>query len=216
MSPRRYAFGTALDDLAMILAELGIERAAWLGYSMGGRLALGMGIRHADLVSALVLESATPGIADVAQRASRRDDDEALACRIERDGVPAFVAEWEQRPLWATQRALSSRVRERQRRLRLLNRPRGLANSLRRMGQGAQPSYWDRLGAVESPALLLAGSEDAKFAGIAADMRALMPRATLSLVPEVGHAVHLESPGFYCDNVLAFLARSSDLATAHR
>ena len=62
MDPSRYAFEQALHDLAEVTAQLGIARASWLGYSMGGRLALGMAVDYPDRVSSLILESATAGI----------------------------------------------------------------------------------------------------------------------------------------------------------
>jgi 2-succinyl-6-hydroxy-2,4-cyclohexadiene-1-carboxylate synthase len=215
-TPDRYGFDLALGDLAAIAAQLGIAQAAWLGYSMGGRLALGLALRHPELVSSLILVSATPGIADAAERAARRIADEELARHIERVGVADFVAEWERRPMWRSQQTLSAPVLERQRQLRLLNTPRALANSLRGMGQGAQPSLWDRLGAIEFPTLLIAGTEDAKFAGIAADMSDAFGDARLVLAQDAGHAVHLEAPDFYAEHVLTFLTESCDFAAAHR
>src|SRR5690606_37931774 len=60
----RYRMARAVDDLAALLRALGFERAAWLGYSLGGRVALQVAVRRPDVVSALVLEGATPGLAD--------------------------------------------------------------------------------------------------------------------------------------------------------
>src|SRR3954451_6685790 len=42
---------------------------AWLGYSMGGRIALHVALAHPDDVSRLVLVGATPGIVDPIDRA---------------------------------------------------------------------------------------------------------------------------------------------------
>lgn len=206
-SIERYCFDRALDAIANAVTRLGIARSAWLGYSMGGRLALGMAFRHPDAVSALILESATPGVLSPSERAERERADRALAERIERDGIEAFVREWEALPMWESQRALPERVRQRQTAQRLRNRPVGLANSLRGMGQGAQPCLWERLPALEVPALLLAGERDLKFVGIAKDMQAAMPAAELAIVPGAGHAVHLEQPAAFSRLVNQFLVR---------
>lgn len=207
-----YAFEQAVDDLAEIASQPGINRAAWLGYSMGGRLALGLALRHPKRVAALILESAAPGIRDEDARIERRAADEALARRIEEIGMEAFVAEWERLPPWDSQRSLPVEILRRQREARLGNLAIGLANSLRGMGQGAQSSFWDRLGEVDAPVLLVAGALDAKFAGIAAQMRAAMPHAALRIVPHAGHAVHLERPRTFVDAVGEFLARHRRLA----
>ena len=42
--------------------------------------------------------------------------------------------------------------------------------------------------------MLVAGERDAKFTAIAREMALALPRATLEIVPEAGHAVHLEAP----------------------
>lgn len=203
--PSRYAFERALDDLAEIGHQLGLARATWLGYSMGGRLALGLALRHPDQVSSLILESATPGIQDEQARLERSAADEILARRIEEAGVEVFVADWERLPMWESQRTLPSQVLQHQRELRLRNSDTGLANSLRGMGQGAQPSYWDRLGEMNVPVLLVAGSLDRKFVGIAGQIGIKIPGAELSVVPDAGHAVHLERPEEFSILVQEFL-----------
>ncbi|MDQ3225697.1 MAG: 2-succinyl-6-hydroxy-2,4-cyclohexadiene-1-carboxylate synthase [Chloroflexota bacterium] len=214
--PLRYAFNRALDDLGAIMTHLAIERAAWLGYSMGGRLALSLALRQPQRIDALILESASPGIADDTQRAARRCDDKALAHRIENDGVEAFVNDWERHPMWESQRSLTDGVLQHQRELRLRNYPAGLANSLRGMGQGAQPSFWTRLHEIHVPTLLIAGALDHKFAGIAARMHVDIPASVLNVVPDAGHAVHLERPHQFVEAVRAFLTRHDNRVGSSR
>ena len=203
--PSRYSFEHALDDLAEVIYQFGLDRAAWLGYSMGGRLALGLALRHPNRVSAVILESATPGIPNEGERLQRGAADEELARRIEEIGVEAFVVEWERLPMWESQRALPIEVLQHQRDLRLRNSDIGLANSLRGMGQGAQPSYWDRLGEIQAPVLLIAGSLDRKYAGLAGQMGIKIPDVTLSVVPDAGHAVHFERPRQFAASIRDFL-----------
>lgn len=178
-----------------------------VGYSMGGRLALAYAVAHPERVSALVLESASPGLPTEEERAARRAADEALARRLEADGIEAFVDFWEGLPLFETRRALPARVRERQRALRLANDPRSLAASLRGLGTGALPGFWDALPGLDLPVLLLAGSLDRKFVGIAGRMAARLPRARQVVVPGAGHTVHLERPAAWLEAVVGFLGR---------
>ena len=208
----RYRMPRCVDDLAALLAPrlraLGHERACWLGYSMGGRTALHVAVRHPQLVSALVLEGASPGLPTAEERAARVAADEALAARIERDGVEAFVDEWEAQPLFATQASLPRERREAIRAGRLACSTAGLANSLRGMGTGAQEPLHDRLGEVRAPALLIAGALDEKFGEIARGMARSLPHATIEFVADAGHAAHVERPGAFGDAVLAFLRRT--------
>lgn len=163
-----------------------------LGYSMGGRVALYTAFDGP--FQALILESASPGLADDRERVARRAADECLATGIERDGVPAFVDVWERLPLWESQRRLPVERRIALREQRLRNSATGLANSLRGGGTGAQPSLWERLPELRIPVLLIVGALDGKFRRIAEQMLERLPEARLEIVPDAGHAVHFERP----------------------
>ncbi len=193
-TPTRYAMDAAAADLAALLARLTSEPAHLLGYSMGGRLALYVALTYPAQVKSLYLESASPGLEDGEARRQRQEQDEALADRIEQAGVPAFVDFWETLPLFASQQRLPAHVRSRLRRQRLQNRAHGLASSLRGMGTGVQPSLWSRLGELQMPVHLLVGALDSKFVALNRHMAQALPQATLTVVPDAGHAVHLEQP----------------------
>ena len=210
--PARYALNRFSDDLVQVLDSLGIGRVALLGYSMGGRAALDFALRHPTRVAALVLESTSPGIADEAERAARRASDTALAARIERDGVPAFVKEWERLPLWASQETLAADTRARLRTQRLANNATGLANSLRGAGAGAAAAVTDQLVNVIVPVQLIAGEHDPKYVALAhliGESVSAAPITELAVVAGAGHAVHLERPDEFAGLVERFLNRVS-------
>jgi 2-succinyl-6-hydroxy-2,4-cyclohexadiene-1-carboxylate synthase len=203
--PARYGMERCVADLIEVLDQLRLPRAAVLGYSMGGRVALHLASAVPERVSALVLESASPGLADPLDRERRIASDEALAAGLMRDGLAAFVDRWERQPLFASQQSLPPDERDRLRAQRLHQRPLGLANSLRGCGTGRQPSLWDRLSAVTMPTLVLVGALDEKFRTIGQLMVDALPRARLVVVPGAGHTVHLERPRLFDDLVLGFL-----------
>jgi 2-succinyl-6-hydroxy-2,4-cyclohexadiene-1-carboxylate synthase len=178
------------------------EVGAYVGYSLGGRLCLRLALDRPDLVRALVLIGASPGIAEAAQRAERRAADEALAEAIERDGVAAFLDRWLAGPLFATLPEVAAGRAE-----RLANTPDGLAWALRALGAGAQEPLWDRLAGLRAPTLLVAGERDVKFAALAREMAAAIgPTSRVALVPGAGHAAHLERPAEMAAMIDAFLS----------
>jgi 2-succinyl-6-hydroxy-2,4-cyclohexadiene-1-carboxylate synthase len=193
--PSRYSMEHVVQDLAALLDQLEVGEASVLGYSMGGRLALSFAVLQPERVRALVLESASPGLRTEEEREARRNRDGQLADRIEREGIERFAEDWENLPLFESVKRLPQEDQLRIRRQRLLNRPSGLANSLRGMGTGAQPSWWDRLHTLPMPALLLAGALDGKFHRIAGEMAALIPNASFVPVPDAGHMIHVEQAG---------------------
>lgn len=206
----RYEMAHVAADLAQLSELLGVVPAHWLGYSMGGRLALYITIHFPRAVRSVILESSSPGIADPVQRDARRTRDGALAERIEIDGIQAFVDQWEQIPLFETQMSLPLELRTALRNQRLGNSARGLSNSLRGMGTGMQPSLWDQLGSKLCPMLLLVGSRDDKFVAINRKMAAEIPGAQLKIIPDAGHTVHLEQPRLFSEAVMDFLSQFSD------
>lgn len=192
--PQRYAIEYCQQDLLAALRELGVGKgeAILLGYSMGGRIALYTAF--SGFFRALILESASPGLEDPAEREQRRLNDEALAVSIEREGVSAFIDRWEKLPLFASQRTLPFESREALRRQRLKNRAIGLAQSLRGVGTGVQPSLYARLPTLHIPVLLIAGELDTKFTTIARRIARTLPQSQLRIIPGAGHTVHLERP----------------------
>lgn len=205
--PTRYALPYAIADLIGILDHLKIEWCYVLGYSMGGRLALATAVYAPERVRALVLESSSAGIRNQAERIHRVQSDEALAQRIEREGMAAFVSYWEALPLFASQKKLPAAVRSQMREQRLNNREIGLANSLRGMGTGVQPSLWHELPQLDLPVLLLTGEWDDKFCRIAREMRDILPQAELHEVARAGHTVHVEQAAVFGTIVMDFLNR---------
>ncbi len=203
--PGRFAFAAIVSDLADLLDVLEVASAVWVGYSMGGRLALGAGLFLPDRVSRLVLESASPGLATDQERTERRSSDELLARRIESSDIGSFVREWEDLPLFATQGKLAPEVRAELRSRRLTNRPEALAACLRGLGTGMQPSLWEAMEHVAAPTLLIAGAEDQKFVRTNERMLDALPAARLEVVPEAGHAVHLEQPEAWQSAVESFV-----------
>lgn len=187
--------GLAADDLSGAIDDVGhrLTRLAgpgtYVGYSMGGRIALTAAAIGAPEIERLVLIGATPGIVDPAERADRSRLDEERARHLERVGVDAFVDEWLAMPMFARLPADEDGLVHRRG-----NTVPGLAHSLRAYGTGNQTPAWDALAAVEIPVLVLAGELDTKFAAIGARMAELLPRGTFAAVPGAGHAAHTERP----------------------
>jgi 2-succinyl-6-hydroxy-2,4-cyclohexadiene-1-carboxylate synthase len=178
-----------------------------LGYSLGGRLALRYALARPGRWAALVLIGVSPGLEDAAERGRRRAADEWLAQKIIADGVAAFLAEWQARPLIATQARLPEAWRAAMRGRRRHLRAEGLAASLRQFGQGALEPAWDRLAELRLPVLVCAGAEDEKYAALAQKMLASITGAELLLVPQAGHLAHLENRDAFAGGLRAFLQK---------
>jgi len=186
---RSSQFYAGLRTGARLIADQG-GRAMYVGYSMGARFVLHLALANPELVERLVLIGGTAGIDDDAARAERRRNDEAMAARLERDGLESFLDAWLAQPLFAR---LSEEMQFRA--ARRENTIDGLAESLRQAGTGSQDPLWDRLHRIDVPALVVAGADDTKFSAEAGRLvDAIGGNASLAIVEGAGHATHLERP----------------------
>jgi len=172
------------DDIAEAM-----QPGILIGYSMGARMALHVALQHPKMVSQLVLISGTPGLKTESERVARIQSDNDVADRIEEIGTPAFIDEWLALPIFS---GLSDKTNQRSDRLR--NTAHGLADSLRFAGTGTQESQWQNLNQIQMPVRLIVGELDEKFTSIAKEMKPLISNSELTVVPNVGHTVHLEDP----------------------
>lgn len=198
------------DAIVAHLDAMGLVRPAVAGYSMGGRIALCLAMRHPGQIGRLVLESASPGLDSEEKRAIRREQDSALAGRLSRfeprsAAFRAFLEEWYALPLFTTlehypemRAALVDRRHEQ-------NTPRLLAQALRALGTGNQPDLWPELHAFTPPTLVLAGEKDRKYRIIAEDMALACPAMAAEIMTGCGHTIHLENLEGFVTVVRAFV-----------
>lgn len=193
-----------LEELA---GRLSLLPAVWVGYSMGGRVALAAAVLRSAPVAGLVLESSSPGLESEEARRERRVLDEGRARSLEAGGMEPFVEEWLASPLFQGLQRLpeAERLEERERRLR--NRPGALAAVLRGMGTGSQSWLGGDATRVTVPTLLLAGALDPRYVDEARRMERMLPHGRVVEVPGAGHVVHREAPAAWLGAVLSFLTR---------
>jgi 3-oxoadipate enol-lactonase len=196
----RFSIADLADDLAGLLDELDIRRAALVGMSLGGYTALAFASRHFSRLAALVLAD-TRATADSPEiRAAR----EAALALIAGGGTEAYLAGSLPRLLSpSAPPALLAHVR---------GRAEARAPSLT-AGIEALRDRVDRtleLDAIRCPTLVLCGAEDQVTP--AAEMRAMaeaIAGSTFTAIPDAGHLSHLEAPGTFERALSPFLAVSA-------
>jgi 2-succinyl-6-hydroxy-2,4-cyclohexadiene-1-carboxylate synthase len=180
-------------DLDMLWDDLDIEGTHLVGYSMGGRLALHVAARLPRRVLSLLTIGAHAGLGEDA-REGRRRGDEALAERIEKDGVEAFARYWGGLPLFAGLERRGPPFVAQVEAERLQNHAPGLACSLRGMGAGVMQPLWEELAGVTCPCTFVAGQLDHGYVASARRLAAIVPNGRVEVVLRAGHPVHQERP----------------------
>jgi len=173
-----------LSSTLAAIAELAADCDWAAGYSMGGRLLLMAAARHPDAFRALIVESASPGLATAEEREARRALDGERADRLEREGLAAFSAWWYAQPMWRSLPSPPPRFGEAE----------ALAAALRCFSPGHQPDLSRWLLQAPCPILWLAGAEDSAYRETAEDLHRRAARVRVETVPRAGHNIHLEQP----------------------
>ena len=200
-------------DLERLWDELGVDRTHLAGYSMGGRLALHIAAHRPRRVRSLLTIGAHGGLEEDA-RTGRREGDEALAERIERDGVEAFVDYWGSLPLFAGLARRGPGYVAELRAERIKSRASGLACSLRGMGAGVMEPLWGEVASVSFPCTFVAGELDDGYVVSARRLAGTVRHGRTEVVPQAGHAVHQERPDAFARLFANHLAAAEAAVTS--
>ena len=200
-------------DLELLWDHLGVQRTHLVGYSMGGRLALHVAARRPARLLSLLTIGAHAGLEEAA-REGRRLGDEALAQRIENDGLEAFVNHWSSLPLFAGLERRGPAFVAQVRAERMTNHVAGLACSLRGMGAGVMEPLWDELSTLSVPCTFVSGQLDHGYATSARRLASTVPIGRFEVVPRAGHTVHQERPEAFARLLGAHLAAATERASS--
>jgi pimeloyl-ACP methyl ester carboxylesterase len=195
---------TTLDvfarDLAALIDGLGIEDAIVVGLSMGGQIAMEFARLYPSRLAGLVL-AATFSRADTAEAARHRRH---MADRLISEGMDAYAGEVLPKMIAPRTVASSPDVAGHVLTMMRTTNPEGAAAALR--GRAERPAYDRVLAALDVPALIIVGDEDAFTTREDADtMHRLLKRSSLVWVEGAGHMPNLEQPSAFNRALLDFL-----------
>ena len=195
---QHYSQERARDDIRAVMDSLKIDKAHIVGLSMGGFATVHFGMAYPDRALSLVIAGCGYGAA-AADRQKFISDSETSAKRFEERPMAEAAETYAMNP---------SRVQ-------LLNKdPRGFAEFLTQMKEhsnvgsantlrGVQmrrPSLYDlidKMKAIPNPALIMTGDEDWLCLEPGLLMKKAIPNAGLLVMPNAGHAINLEEPALF-------------------
>lgn len=199
--PAPYDFDKLVADALAVMDDNGVERATFVGLSLGGMTALGMGLNHADRIEKVV------------------------CCAARADAPPPFVQSWDDRlavvdkagvaGLWSgtLERWLTAEFQAANpQAVELLREDfcrttdegyRGCAAALKGL------DYLRSLGSMTVPTMFVAGAED--LAAPPAAMRQMAdatPGSRFEEIPDAGHILNMDNAAAFNDVLADFLGKS--------
>jgi 3-oxoadipate enol-lactonase len=208
LSPGKHA---AAQDVIELLDEHGFERAALVGVSLGGRVALEVALAQPERVSALVLVgSGLPGHDWSDQMKASWEEEEAAFNRGDLDAaVEVTLRTWVDGPRRKPEDVdpdVRARVGEMQRRAFEL---------YQEVGDEAEEELLvadvaDRLGEIQAPTLVVVGAEDVPdIHAIADKLASEIPGARRATIENTAHVPSMERPEEFEQLVLGFIEEAA-------
>lgn len=161
-----------------------------IGYSLGGRCALGLVDRYPERVTRAIAISAHPGLRTQGERTRRALWEREWIQYLKSEGIVGFQTRWAAMPIFASQRSVPLARRKQQQHLRRANTSEGLCHALRVLGLAAMPRWTLTQREVHH----IHGGEDGKYAALASQLKAQVPAVQVHRIDGAGHNPVLESP----------------------
>lgn len=202
-----YSQDLARDDILAVLDAAGAEKAHVVGLSMGGFATLHFGMTHGARALSLTVAGCGYG-AEPEKRGQFRQETEATARLIEREGAAAFAAAYSLGPTRVQFQNKNPRgFLEFQEQL-AEHSPEGAARTMLGV-QRERPSLFElreRMATIDTPTLVLTGDEDWPCLQPALLMKEAIPTAALAVMPNCGHTINIEDPQAFNAILDRFLA----------
>jgi pimeloyl-ACP methyl ester carboxylesterase len=193
-----------VDDLKALLDHLDIDRAALVGLSLGGLIALNAALEYPDRVSALVLVDAI-----ISGWPMSAEWDEEFG-QVRREAHSRGVDVGRQGWLNISMFAPTHEHPEASPLLRQMISDWSTWQFANRDPENTSIQAVERLGEVRAPTLVVVGERDQPdFHAVANELALGIPLARKVVVPGAGHMVPMEAPAEFNTLVIAYLQESA-------
>jgi 3-oxoadipate enol-lactonase len=199
--PRPYTLDGLADDIVAVLDELGVERAHYVGLSMGGMIGQALALRHPRRLARLVIANSTSTYGPDGPK-----NWQARARMVEEGGLEAIREMVASRYFSDAFRASHPQVVESVM-SRFVQTPRegylGCCDAIGPLDFSAS------LGNITAPTLVIAGELDAGTPPAMSEAIArAIPGARLTVIPGAAHLAAVEAPEAFDAAVTRFLANA--------
>lgn len=191
------------DDLAAVMDAAGLDRAALVGNSMGGRIAIDSALTHPERVTALVLAATSvAGFEETKEEQERYEDLEHEIERAAEAGDAERAMELEL-SVWATALGTEDLAGARIRQIAFDNLH---VITMDESGAARLDDAFARLPEIRVPTLVLTADHDPPvFGRLGSEVAERIPNARLVELAACDHVMPLRRPGAFNSVVLGFL-----------
>jgi 2-succinyl-6-hydroxy-2,4-cyclohexadiene-1-carboxylate synthase len=183
------AFNDYLVQLKIFIEKIQAPRY-FVGYSMGGRIGLGLSFRYPELFKSQVIISAHPGLKTLEEKTARALSDKNLLNNInDEHSWKSFLTKWYQQEIFADLKSHKYYNELLKKDFKAFNK---YKLQITNFGLSKQDNFWLQ----RTPTHYITGELDTKYCEIAKNFMSETTLHKLSLVPNTGHKCYFESPEF--------------------
>ncbi|MDP0562417.1 MAG: 2-succinyl-6-hydroxy-2,4-cyclohexadiene-1-carboxylate synthase [Candidatus Endonucleobacter sp. (ex Gigantidas childressi)] len=175
-----------------VLKRLSLKKVTLLGYSLGGRIAMGYALAHSNNINSLIIEAAHPGLKNDEEKKARAISDEYWCNRFCSEAYDLVLYDWYCQSVFKD-------ISDNDRQQLIIERLVGLtacsvANVLTSYSLSKQPDYSEWLSVAPFPVHYLCGENDKAFSHIGKQLNKAGCLQSLHCIGGAGHNVHRERP----------------------
>ncbi len=198
-----YSLSVLTEDAYQLMKAIGVKDACFLGYSMGGRIALELAIKQPEMVKAVILSSSPIFLNPPPTQNIQRRPPMPMPDLLSKDGLEAFAEMHATSAFSPGYKSKNPAEFERYMKVKLLNKPENLSRLMRSLGGIGSPPDLSR---VKCPVLIIAGEFDSLISlESVKQLQKALSDSKLVILP-TGHAAAVEQPERFNSIVLDFLS----------
>jgi pimeloyl-ACP methyl ester carboxylesterase len=186
------------DDLLRLCDAEGVNKATFVGVSIGGYVLFDFWRRHRERVAALVLSNTRAAAEIPESRANRLH----LADEVLKQGTAAFIDDMSGKLLSSITKSRRPEIVKAARRMMQQMSAEDIAGVQR--GMADRPDSTETLSTISVPTKVITGEEDTIPRQEAELMRDQIPHSSLHVISRAGHYAAMEQPEEYTRLLLAF------------
>ncbi len=192
ISPKINSFDDLIEEVYLNIRQE-FTGGIGVGYSLGGRILLGLQHKAPELFSELVLISSSPGIKSEEDRIARKQSDLCWIEKILNLPPEDFFTEWYRQPIFSSEHwseDLRSLIFNR----RKISNRESLSKMLEICSPSSMPNYWSEIQKLGSKLTYICGQRDQKYLKLSEEISLTNSEAHCHVVEKSGHLLPLEAP----------------------
>lgn len=194
-------------DLLLLCEAEGVDKAVFVGVSIGGYALFEFWRRHRERFGALVLSNTRASVETEESRANRL----RIADQVLKQGSAAFIDDMLGKLFARATKSERPNIVEVARKMMQSMSPEDIAGVQR--GMADRPDSIETLGTIDVPTLVIAGAEDIPPLSAAELMRDRIAGSRLEVIAGAGHYAAMERPEEYSRVLLQFAEAQESFTT---